>query len=88
VSVTGDADLKKQAGGVAVTTSGEGSARFTCRQMCASGTTPNYEELDSPTEGKSFKFKCDAANGVPATEYVETETDGRRTGVVKAVEGR
>ena len=82
VSVTGNADLVKQAGGVSVTTAGKGAAHFTCRQMCANGTQPNYEDSESPSAGKMFKFHCDAVGGKPATDYIEVEKDGKRSGTV------
>lgn len=76
MSASGNADVLKQTGGAAVTSTGEGSARITCRQKCPSGAMPNIEESNSPAEGTKFKYHCDAANGKPGSDYEETHKPG------------
>ncbi|HUL59041.1 MAG TPA: hypothetical protein VLU43_07200, partial [Anaeromyxobacteraceae bacterium] len=64
VNVTGNADVLKQTGGVALSMSGEGEARITCRQLCAGGTRPHVEEASGPL-GTTFKYVCEPADGTP-----------------------
>ena len=79
VTISGNIEAAKQTGGAAVTASGEGSARYTCRQMCPSGDSPNVDESTNPTTGTTFKYHCDAKGDKPASDYVETHSsDGTK----------
>jgi len=59
-----------------------GECRFTCRQLCPSGSTPRVEETSSAAEGRlTRKFSCDA---LPRQLFVETTKGGVATGKVVA----
>ena len=83
VTVSGNVEVLAQTGGAAVSTSGEGSARFTCRQMCPAGTAPSVEEQSSPAAGTTYRYHCAAAPGKPGSDYVEVHRpDGTATGTI------
>lgn len=85
VQVNASADVLKRIGGAAVTYSGTGSARITCRQLCPSGLAPNVEESESAVSGSVFKFHCDPKDGKPGSDYIEVRKQGESPkGTVRA----
>lgn len=83
VTVSGDVNVRTQTGGAAVSTSGEGNARYTCRQKCPSGALPFVEESSSPSAGTTFKYHCNPQDGKPGSDYEEAhKPDGTATGKI------